>query len=155
MSERLLAHERLDVYRVALTLHREVEAIARGLPRGYGALKDQMRRAAISTVCNIAEGANRWSPKDKASRYKIALGECGECAATLDLADRADAARIQAAKGAAYRVASMLAKLVHSQAARQAPSRGGRGQPPVMVGGGVLISGVLRARKRMAKQVST
>jgi len=112
-------HERLEAYRVALALHREVEALARTLPRGYAALRDQMRRAAASTVCNLAEGADRWSPKDKASRYRIALGECGECAATLDLAaGTVDAERIGRIQTLARRTGALLAGLVRAQERR-------------------------------------
>ena len=79
-------HQRLDVYRIALELFREVERLAEGFPRGHADLKDQVRRAAAATVRHIAEGANRIQPRDKAARFMLARAECGECDATLDMA---------------------------------------------------------------------
>jgi four helix bundle protein len=80
------AHARLDAFRVALRLVREVEAFARQLPRGQADLKDQVRRSAGAAYRNLCEGANRASPRDKASRFEIARGEVGECDALLVLA---------------------------------------------------------------------
>ncbi len=82
----LAPHQRLDVYRVAVLLFAGVEESASSFPRGYGAIKSQLRRCAIATVLNIAEGAGRWNPADKAYRYTIAQAECLECAAALELA---------------------------------------------------------------------
>jgi 23S rRNA-intervening sequence protein len=55
----LLDAERLDVYRVAL----EFQTIAVQLvpKRGYAELRDQLDRASISIVLNIAEGCGRRS----------------------------------------------------------------------------------------------
>ena len=75
--------ERLDVYRVAV----EFQTIAAGLcSRGrVGALRDQLDRASVSIVLNIAEGAGRRTRADKAHFFTIARGSATECAAVLDL----------------------------------------------------------------------
>ena len=57
-----------------------VERLCTTLPRGHADLKDQVRRAASATMRNITEGADRWTPRDKAARFVIAHGECGESA---------------------------------------------------------------------------
>ena len=59
----LLDAEKLDVYRIAL----EFQAIAAKLvpKRGYAELRDQLDRASISIVLNIAEGCGRRSPAVK------------------------------------------------------------------------------------------
>ena len=79
----LLDAEKLDVYRVAL----EFQAIAGHLvpKRGYAELRDQLDRASISIVLNIAEGCGRRSPADKGRFYSMARGSATECAAILDL----------------------------------------------------------------------
>jgi four helix bundle protein len=79
----LLDAEKLDVYRVAL----EFQAIAGQLvpKRGYAELRDQLDRASISIVLNIAEGCGRRSPADKGRFYSMARGSATECAAILDL----------------------------------------------------------------------
>ena len=65
----LLDAEKLDVYRIAL----EFQAIAGPLvpKRGHAELRDQLNRASISIVLNIAEGCGRRSPADKARFYSM------------------------------------------------------------------------------------
>ncbi len=46
-------------------------------------LKDQLRRAALSVVLNIAEGAGKYSKKDKKNFYTISRGSVHECVAIL------------------------------------------------------------------------
>jgi four helix bundle protein len=79
------AHQRLDAFHVAMDLMVGVEHLAKRLPQGHADLKDQVRRAASAVVRNIAEGANRWSPRDEIARFQIAPGECGECDAALEM----------------------------------------------------------------------
>jgi hypothetical protein len=52
-------HERLDAYRVAREALVLGEGIARDLPRGYGTVSDQLRRALLSMHLGIAEAAAR------------------------------------------------------------------------------------------------
>ena len=79
----LLDAEKLDVYRIAL----EFQSIAGQLvpKRGCAELRDQVDRASISIVLNIAEGCGRRSPADKGRFYSMARGSATECAAILDL----------------------------------------------------------------------
>jgi four helix bundle protein len=79
----LLDFERLDVYRVAL----EFQALASSirLPPGRRELRDQLHRAALSTVLNTAEGAGRVGAADKARFFAMARGSAMECAAVLDV----------------------------------------------------------------------
>ncbi len=112
------AHEGLDVYRVALRLFSEIHEIAGEALAGHGDLLKQLRRCATSTVLNIGERANRGHHKDKASRFIIARGECGECACALDLlhvSGLASAARVESLKNTARRVAAMLTGLIRRE----------------------------------------
>ncbi len=114
-------HRRLDVYRVAILLFAGVEESAASFPRGYGAIKDQLRRSATGTVLNIAEGAGRWKPADKAYRYTIAQAECLECAAALELAAIVNVIpRGKSVELMSYanRVGAMLTRLIQRQRAR-------------------------------------
>jgi len=79
----LLDAEKLDCYRIAV----EFQALAvRLVPkRGHGGLRDQLDRASVSIALNIAEGAGRFSPPDKARFYAIARGSATECAAIVDV----------------------------------------------------------------------
>ena len=114
----LPTHQRLDAYRIAMRLYRGVEDAAREFPTGYADLKEQLRRSAGSVVRNIAEGANRWHPRDKVARFLIARGEAGECEASLEMAqvvgaiDFAEAVRL---RGLAARTTAILGGLVRCQ----------------------------------------
>lgn len=78
-------HEKLDVYKLALEFVARADAIVDSLPRGRGYLGDQLQRAALSVVLNIAEGAGKYSPADKAAFYARARGSVTESAAVLDV----------------------------------------------------------------------
>jgi four helix bundle protein len=75
--------ERLDCYRVAV----EFQTLAADLCGGrrLGALRDQLDRASVSIVLNIAEGAGRRTPADKAHFFTMARGSATECAAVIEL----------------------------------------------------------------------
>jgi four helix bundle protein len=53
----------------------------------YG-MTAQLRRAGVSVGANLAEGAKRKSPIDKARIFNLALGEAAEAMSLLDLAVR-------------------------------------------------------------------
>jgi four helix bundle protein len=115
-------HQRLDVYRLALDLFVDVERIAGDLPRGHADLKDQVRRAAAATVRNIAEGANRVHPRDKAARFMVARGEVGECEAALQmiqLLELASSALVDDLRRKSDRIAAMLWGLIRRQRAEK------------------------------------
>jgi len=114
----LLDAEKLDCYRIAL----EFQAIAAELvpKRGCAELRDQLDRASISIVLNIAEGCGRRSPADKGRFYSIARGSATECAAILDLLGARrlvdDRMRNQA-RALLVRIVQMLSRLVSRMAA--------------------------------------
>jgi four helix bundle protein len=104
--------ERLDAYRVAL----EFQSLAVGLVprRGHPELRDQLERASISIVLNIAEGAGRTSAPDKARFYSMARGSATECAAVVDLLrgrGLASGDTCRHARNLLVRIVQMLTKL--------------------------------------------
>ena len=107
--------ERLDCYRVAL----EFQGVAaKFLPRrGCGSLRDQLDRASLSIVLNIAEGVGRFSPGEHAHFLGIARGSATECAAILDIAlarGWTDAAAARHARGPLLRLVQMLTRFNQS-----------------------------------------
>ena len=103
--------EKLDVYRVALEAQAEGAAL---VPADNRVLRDQLERASLSVVLNIAEGAGRRSRKDKARHYAIARGSAMESAAIVDVIVRRDLAEANAcanARALYVRVVQMLTKL--------------------------------------------
>jgi four helix bundle protein len=81
----MLSFQRLDVYQCSVAFAALAVEIATSIPRGQGALRDQLRRAAFSVPLNVAEAAGRTSDADAARHYAIARGSAMECAAVLDI----------------------------------------------------------------------
>ncbi|MFT3691635.1 MAG: four helix bundle protein [Kofleriaceae bacterium] len=109
-----LDYERLEVYQCAIEHLAFVFRALPLIPRGYAALADQWRRAAISISLNIAEGAGKTSEADKMSRYAIARGEAMECGAILDvvrLLNVVPEAERTSARALVVRIVSMLSNL--------------------------------------------
>ena len=114
-SSIVFPHHRLDAYTVSIELAVAVRALAARMPRGNATLADQLTRASVSTVTNIAEGANRLGTGEKRQKFSIARGEVGECAACIELAAAlglVPAADAAAAMLLAGRVGAMLTRLI-------------------------------------------
>jgi len=79
------AHHSLDAFGVILEALRLGDAIARELPRGYGKLSEQLRRALLGAYLQFTEGAAR-DGADRNSRLRCARAEAGESAAALEAA---------------------------------------------------------------------
>jgi four helix bundle protein len=69
---------------VARELADLVGELTKQVPRGHHNLVDQIVRAANGTEALIAEGANRYSSRQKRQRFIEARGEAGEVAAHLE-----------------------------------------------------------------------
>jgi four helix bundle protein len=115
-SQPRFAHDRLDAYRVAREALALGEAIARELPRGYGTLADQLRRALLSAFLNVAEAASR-SGADRLARFRCARGEASEAAAALDAVEMlglAPAGRVAPVVALLGRLYAMLTRLARA-----------------------------------------
>jgi four helix bundle protein len=68
-----LSHKHLEVYKILLLLVKEVYKLTKILPKDeHFNITSQLRRAAISSVSNLAEGAARISKPEKKRFYEIA-----------------------------------------------------------------------------------
>ena len=85
-SSVVFPHHKLDAYNVSVEFAVAVRALIERMPRGNANLSDQLSRASVSTVTNIAEGANRLGTGEKRQKFSIARGEVGEAAACIELA---------------------------------------------------------------------
>src|SRR5262245_28914732 len=74
-------HHKLIAYQLALEL---VKLIAR-IRIGDAQLRQQARKSAASAALNSAEGAARQTLADKARAYAIALAECCEACAAIEI----------------------------------------------------------------------
>jgi four helix bundle protein len=81
----MLDYEKLDVYQCAIEHLACVFKWLAHVPRGYSALADQWRRAAMSVPLNIGEASGKTSVPERAHCYAIARGEAMECGAILDV----------------------------------------------------------------------
>ncbi len=80
--------ESLEVYPKAVNFAAAVCARTEHFTRGYGFLRDQLSRAALSIATNLAEGNGRYTKADRKHFFAIARGSAQECVPLLELARR-------------------------------------------------------------------
>lgn len=109
------SHRKLQVWDRACDAMEAIYRVTAAFPRSevFG-ISAQMRRAAVSVVSNIGEGAARRSDREFARFLDIAMGSAGELQAQLDAALRlgfGDPEALQDAERAVDEVKRMLAGL--------------------------------------------
>jgi four helix bundle protein len=89
MSVGLKSHKDLEVYKESMSLVEDIYRITKELPSDekFG-LISQMRRASISIVSNIAEGAARKNTKEYIQFLYISLGSLSEIETQLEVSKR-------------------------------------------------------------------
>jgi four helix bundle protein len=105
-------HHRLVAYKLALEL---VKLVAR-TRISDAQLRQQARKSAASAALNTAEGAARQTLADKGRAYAIALAECCEACAAVEIAGALGAcspADVQSVLLLGVRVKNVLSRLVH------------------------------------------
>jgi four helix bundle protein len=115
-QEPQLDANRLHVYHVALELHTLCATLVASLNR---IVRDQLERASLSVVLNIAEAGGRRSRRDKARFYAYARGSATEVAALLDVLERrrlAPPGAIRNGRRLSIRIVQMLTR-VHQRLA--------------------------------------
>lgn len=103
---------KLHCYQVALELHSLCSTLVASFSNRI--VRDQLERASLSVVLNIAEGGGRRSRRDKARFYTIARGSATEVAALMDVLERRRLAPLFALRSGrrlSIRVIQMLTKV--------------------------------------------
>lgn len=77
--------EKLNVYREAKSLNKEILSYLKENKHIDPYIRDQLKRAVISIVINIAEGSGKFSKADKRNFYTISRGSVYECVSLLEL----------------------------------------------------------------------
>ena len=79
--------EKLDVWQEARLLVKEIYLLTESFPNSekYG-LSNQIQRASVSVVSNIAEGYSRFSPKEQIRFIEVAYGSLTEVYCQLIIA---------------------------------------------------------------------
>ena len=99
----------LYVYRVTLEFIVLCDHQYASWPKGKGALRDQLSRAADSILLNIAEGCGqRVAGNSGRNFFRIALGSASECAAILDRLQLLNMSGLPEERRRLLRIAAML-----------------------------------------------
>jgi len=77
--------ENLKVYKEAKELNKEILKFLKENKQIDSYLRDQLHRASISMVINIAEGSGKFSKADKRNFYTIARGSVYECTSLFEI----------------------------------------------------------------------
>lgn len=89
MDEYIFDFEKLKVYETGIEFVRAIFKLTKTLPRDYQySLADQLRRAALSIVNNIAEGSGKISKKEKLQFYRFSINSARECAPMLTILNK-------------------------------------------------------------------
>ena len=78
-------HKKLDVYNAFIEFVTLCDCLIHDFPSDRSYLTNQLRRASLSILLNIAEGTGEFSILEKARFYRIALRSATECATILDI----------------------------------------------------------------------
>jgi four helix bundle protein len=77
--------ENLEVYKKAKELNKEILGFLKENKQIDSYIRDQLKRASVSTVINVAEGSGKFSKADKRNFYTISRGSVYECVALLEI----------------------------------------------------------------------
>ena len=79
MADRINSFEQLEAWRTARQLVRVVYSTFKRIPAALDfGLRDQVQRAAVSAMTNVAEVFERVHSTDKLQFYNVARASCGE-----------------------------------------------------------------------------
>ena len=110
--------EDLQAWKGARVLVRAIYGLCRqpALSKDYG-LKDQIRRAAVSVMSNLAEGFERTHAVEKIQMYKVARASAGEVRSLLYVVEDqelADLDQLKVARQMVEETGSMITGLIRS-----------------------------------------
>ncbi|MBA3829357.1 MAG: four helix bundle protein [Taibaiella sp.] len=79
----MFPYENLDVYKKAYSVNQVVYRLLKGNKTIPGYARNQLGRASLSIMLNIAEGSAKFSNKDRRNFYVTARGSTFECSALV------------------------------------------------------------------------
>ncbi len=123
----MFGFEKLQVYQKAREFNLEIRRDVLSNEKLDRVSRDQLRRAAMSIMLNIAEGTSRFSNADERNFYVIARGSVFECVSILDLLCAEQTISVDQQKhfySKAEEVSKILFKLISDLKANYSPSLG-------------------------------
>lgn len=79
-------YRRLKIFKKAKEIHQKIVKVSKNFPKDFRYLKDQMCRASLSVVLNIAEGSGKVSKKEFGRYIGNSLGSLNELVACCEIA---------------------------------------------------------------------
>ena len=108
--------EKLDVYAKAVDFADHVFKVCKGFSRDYrSSIVDQLQRAALSIITNVAEGCGKRSRRERIKYFSYALDSAKECIPCLTLAHRQEQLSVEENRRAREEctvICRMLGKLI-------------------------------------------
>ncbi|MDB5273839.1 MAG: ribosomal protein [Chitinophagaceae bacterium] len=81
----MFSYQKLEVYKKAFLLNKVVYNLLKENYKIPAYAKNQLGRASLSIVLNIAEGSAKFTKKDRRNFFVIARGSAFECAVIVDI----------------------------------------------------------------------
>ncbi len=81
----MFSYQKLEVYKKAFFLNQSIYRLLKDNPKIPSYAKNQLGRASLSIVLNIAEGSAKFTQKDRRNFFVIARGSVFESAAMVDI----------------------------------------------------------------------
>lgn len=110
----MMSYEKLDVYQCSIEFLGIASKIINEMPRGYGLLSDQLKRASLGMPLQIAEGAGKRTRNDCRRFFDYGRGSAMECGSVLDACLKlklVNASLLAEGKNLLTRIVSMLTKM--------------------------------------------
>jgi four helix bundle protein len=117
-------HEKFEVYGIVMDFLPLAQDIA--MTAKFGDLPDQLRRASLSILTNLGEGAGEFAAAEKVRLYRYAKRSATECAVLIDAARRlnlADEQVVAKARECLLSIVSMLIRLIATTERQKAEGR--------------------------------
>ncbi len=81
----MFSYENLEVYKKAFLANKTIYRLVQDMNTVPRYIKDQLGRASVSIMLNIAEGSGKFGEKDRRKYYITARGSVFECASLIHL----------------------------------------------------------------------
>ena len=79
-------NQRLNCYNLLVDVAKAMPGVISRMPRGEGYLIDQLKRALVSAILNLAEGNGRYSTKERNRFFDFSLGSISESMGAIETA---------------------------------------------------------------------